>query len=61
MKFFVYDNVNGNVAIEDVSILLTKEFEVLLDDNRNKSSADKTGKKRLRAFREFKFIYLFFD
>lgn len=61
MKFFVYDNVNGNVSLEDTSILLIKEFEALIDDNRNKSSADKTGKKRLRAFKEFKFIYLFFD
>jgi hypothetical protein len=61
MKFFVYDNVNGNVSLEDTSILLIKEFEALLEDNRNKSSADKTGKKRLRAFKEFKFIYLFFD
>lgn len=61
MKFFVYDNVNGNVSLEDTSILLIKEFEALIDDNRNKSSVDKTGKKRLRAFKEFKFIYLFFD
>lgn len=61
MKFFVYDNVNGNVSLEDTSILLIKEFEALIDDNRNKSSSDKTGKKRLRAFKEFKFIYLFFD
>ena len=43
MKFFVYDNVNGNVSLEDTSILLIKEFEALLEDNRNKSSADKTG------------------
>ena len=61
MKFFVYDNVNGNVSLEDTSILLIKEFEALIDDNRNKSSSDKMGKKRLRAFKEFKFIYLFFD
>lgn len=58
---FCYDNVNGNVSLEDTSILLIKEFEALIDDNRNKSSSDKTGKKRLRAFKEFKFIYLFFD
>ena len=61
MKFFVYDNVSGNVSLEDTSILLIKEFEAVIDDNRNKSSSDKTGKKRLRAFKEFKFIYLFFD
>lgn len=61
MKFFVYDNVNGNVALEDSSILLIKEFEALLDNDRNKSTEDKTGKKKLRAFKEFKYIYLFFD
>ena len=46
MKFFVYDNVNGNVSLEDTSILLIKEFEALIDDNRNKSSSDNMGKKR---------------
>ena len=61
MKFFVYDNVNGNVSIEDSGLLLVNEFEALLDDSRNKNSVDKTGKKRLRAFKEFKYIYLFFD
>ena len=61
MKFFVYDNVNGNVSIDDESILLVKEFEDLLEPSRNKTAADKTGKLRTRAFREFKYIFLFFD
>ena len=61
MKFFVYDNVNGNVSIEDESLLLIKEFETLLSENRNKTKEDKTGKKRTRAFKELKYIYLFFD
>lgn len=61
MKFFVYDNVNGNVAIEEESLLLTLEFKNLLEESRNKCTADKTGKKKLRAFKEFKYIYLFFD
>ena len=61
MKFFVYDNVSGNVSIEKENILLIKEFEDLLADTRNKTKDDKTGKKKERAFRELKYIYLFFD
>ena len=61
MKFFVYDNVNGNVSLDNESILLIKEFENLLELSRNKTQHDKTGKLRTRAFREFKYIYLFFD
>lgn len=61
MKFFVYDNVSGSVSIEKEDILLIKEFEDLLTDVRNKTKDDKTGKKRERAFRELKYIYLFFD
>lgn len=61
MKFFVYDNVNGSIALDDESILLIKEFEALLSDSRNKTKDDKTGKKRTRAFREFKYLFLFFD
>lgn len=47
--------------LNDESILLIKEFKALLNDDRNKTKADKTGKNRERAFKEFKFIYLFFD
>ena len=61
MKFFVYDNVSGSVSIEQENILLIKEFEDLLADARNKTKDDKTGKKKERAFRELKYIYLFFD
>lgn len=61
MKFFVYDNAIGDVMLNDESILLIKEFKALLNDDRNKTKTDKTGKNRERAFREFKYIYLFFD
>lgn len=61
MKFFVYDNVNGNVSLDDESILIIKEFENLLESSRNITKSDKSGKLRTRAFREFKYIYLFFD
>lgn len=61
MRFFKYDNVNGNIVIDDESILLTSEFEALLDPERNKTFVDKSGKQKTRAFKEFKYIYLFFD
>lgn len=61
MKFFTYDSVNGNVELEDESILLIREFSDLLDLERNKTKEDKTGKKKLRAFKEMQYMYLFFD
>lgn len=61
MKFFQYDNENGQVVLEDESILLIKEIEALLETKRNITKNDKTGKKRERAFKELKYIYLFFD
>lgn len=61
MKFFIYDNVNGNVIINDESILLISEFEALLEPSRNITKSDKTGKLKTKAFRELKYIYLFFD
>ena len=61
MKFFKYDQVDGSVALHDEGVLLVKEFRALMDVDRNKSNTDKTGKKRERAYREFTFLYLFFD
>jgi len=61
MKFFLYDGVSENVVLNDESVLLIREFKELLETNRNKCKEDKTGLKRLRAFKEFKYIYLYFD
>lgn len=61
MKFFIYDNVNGGVEINDESILTVREFAVLMELERNKTKDDKTGKKKERAFKEFKYMYLFID
>lgn len=61
MKFFLYDDANAEVILNDEGILLTKEFKNLLDPERNKTKNDKTGKKKERAFKEFTYIYLFFD
>lgn len=55
MKFFKYDQANGAVELNDEGILLIKEFSALLDPKRNR------GKNKERAFREFTFLYLFFD
>lgn len=61
MKYFVYDNVNGNIAIDNESILLIGEFEALLEPSRNITKSDKTGKQKTKAFRELKYMFLFFD
>lgn len=61
MKFFIYDNVNETVIINDESLLLIREFAALLDEKRNITSTDKSGKKKARAWKELKYIYLFFD
>ena len=61
MKFFVYDNVNGVVSIDEESILLIKEFEALMTPERNKTKEDKVGKNKTRFFKELKYIYLFID
>lgn len=57
-NFFVYDNANGNVELNTIEILLVREFSALLDSERNKCQEDPEGKYKLRAFREFKYIYL---
>ena len=61
MDFFQYDKVNDIIEIDDVGLILTKEFNALLDLKRNITKLDKTGKQKTLAFKEFKYIYLFFD
>jgi len=61
MKFFQYDKVSGNIAVDDPSILLIRELVALVNPTRNKTTSDKTGKKLTKAFKEFTYIYLFFD
>lgn len=57
-NFFVYNNVNGEVELDSTEILLVREFADLMDEKRNKCKEDKSGKQKLRAFRELKYIYL---
>lgn len=61
MKFFKYDNEHGNLIIDNDSILLVKEFQKLLDVNRNKSKSDKSGINKEKAFKELTYIYLYLD
>ena len=61
MKFFIYDNVNGNVQLNSEGLLVISEFANLLSNDRNKTKEDKLGKKKEKAFREFTYIYLFID
>lgn len=61
VKIFQYNNVDGFVELNTPEILLVKEFSALMDNARNICDADKTGKLKLRAFREFTYIYLALD
>lgn len=57
-NFFEYNNVNGEVTLNGPDLLLIREFAKLMELDRNKCKEDKTGNQHLRAFREFKYIYL---
>ena len=61
LDLFLYDNVTCNLKINEYEILLIKEFAALWDIERNKCKEDPKGTKRLRAWREFKYIWLFCD
>lgn len=58
---FLYNNTTGSLELNVHEILLVKEFETLWDIERNKCGEDPTGKKRIRVWKEFKYIWLFAD
>lgn len=58
---FLYDNITGSLKLNVYEILLVKEFAALWDVERNKCEEDPTGEKHLRAWKEFKYIWLFVD
>lgn len=60
-KIFEFDNSRGVVELNVPEILLVKEFSALMGNERNKCSEDKTGELKLRAFREFTYIWLAID
>jgi hypothetical protein len=43
MKFFLFDNANNSIVINEPEVLLIKEFAALWDNVRNKTKSDKTG------------------
>ena len=61
MQFFIYNNIENSLIIDEHSILLVKEFKDLWDQGRNKCKEDKTGKMRLKAYKELTYIYLVLD
>ena len=61
VKIFQYNNANGSVELNTPEIILVKEFEALMRDERNITEQDKTGKFKSKAFREFTYIYLALD
>ena len=61
MNIFVFDNVTNTLRINDYEILLVKEFAKLWDKKRNICKEDKTGEKRLKAYKELTYIYLTLD
>lgn len=61
MQFFVFNNAENTLQVDEYSILLIKEFKDLWDIARNKCKEDKTGKQRLRAIKELTYIYLVLD
>ena len=47
MEFFVFDDVNNTLRINEYPILLIKEFKALWDKNRNKCKEDKYASKKI--------------
>lgn len=61
MKFFLFDNSNNSVIVNEPEILLVKEFAELWSNDRNKTTKDKTGSKKTRAYKELAYIWLMCD
>ena len=61
LRLFDYDNNKMKVVINTPDVLLIKEFQDLWTNERNKCKEDKTGEKKLLAFRELSYIYLAID
>lgn len=58
---FQYNNANGLVELALPEILLVDEFAALVKADRNKCKEDPKGDKKLRAFKEFTYIWLAID
>lgn len=60
-KIFLYDNVTNRIELNVPEILLVKEFSALMNSERNICKDDPKGEFKLRAYREFKYIWLAID
>ena len=60
-SIFLYDNSSGILSLNTYEILLVKEFATLYDPKRNKCKEDPEGEKRLKAWKEFKYIFFMLD
>ena len=58
IDFFVYNGTDGIIEFNQPESLLIKEFADLYELERNKCKEDKKGTKRLKAMREFTYIWL---
>jgi hypothetical protein len=61
MNFFKYNDSTKTIELDESTMFLISEFNKLLDADRNKCKLDKTGNKKLRAYREFQYMFLCLD
>ena len=61
MKFFLFDNSDNSVIVNEPEILLVREFSALWSNDRNKTKGDPKGIKKTRAYRELTYIWLMLD
>lgn len=59
IELFRFDN--DGIKLSKPEIMLTPEFNSLIDKNRNKTKSDPKGDRLERAFKEFAFMYLCYD
>ncbi len=61
MTIFEYDVSTTSIKISEYTILLIKEFKDLWSPERNKTKGDPKGEKRIKAYKEFTYLYLATD
>jgi hypothetical protein len=58
MRFKIFEFISNELVLNKPEILLIPEFEKLWALDRNMCKEDKSGTKRLQAYKEFKYIWL---
>lgn len=61
MKFFLFDNSDNSVIVNEPEVLLIREFAALWSNDRNKTKQDPKGISKSRAYRELTYIWLMCD